>query len=94
MSEDSHFRTLKVQRLAPTAISRINDVFPPVEKVTPSNTLYPDGPFNFNCLCVGVRSSLAAASGPRLIIQNDASSNAWTGDILSSTNSRIKGGMA
>ena len=94
MSEDSHFRTLKVQRLGLASVFRTDVVLPTVETVTPQYTFYRDGPSTFGFLCLGVYSSSAAASEPHLITHRAAKLNACRGDILSSMNSTNKGGMA
>jgi hypothetical protein len=60
------------------------------EETDPASGLNRDVPLNSDSVGIEVNPTGAATSEPHLITHRAVSSNAWAGEILSSTNSREK----
>lgn len=90
MTPVPHFRFLKVFGAGRPRMTQVTSAILCPEETSPASSLDRDVPLNFDSLGIELNPSGTAASEPHLITHRAVSSNAWAGEILSSTNSREK----
>lgn len=90
MTPVSHFRFLKVYGACRRRMTQVTRAILGPEETGPAGSLDRDVALNSDSCSIEVNPTGTATSEPHLITHRAVSSNAWAGEILSSTHSREK----